>query len=122
MFFPKFFLCAGLGVLVAGCASKPQQFTGQLDQADKKYNSKECADIRLKALEYDDRVGSRVAIGLATGLLLGPFGLPIAASADASQNAEREAWNREIHLRCSSKPLPASLTPAKPNEPALRTD
>jgi hypothetical protein len=93
-------------VTLSACAAKPQQFTGQLDHSDPKYKSKECADIRLKALDYDDKVGSRVAIGLASGLLLGPFGIPIAAAADASQNAEREAWNREIHLRCSSKPLP----------------
>jgi hypothetical protein len=58
-------------------------------------------------LQYDDKVGSRVAIGLASGLLLGPFGIPIAVAADANQNAEREAWNKEIHLRCSSKPLPS---------------
>jgi hypothetical protein len=102
----KPYLFVPIVAMIAACAAKPQQFTGQLDHSDPKYKSKDCSDIRLKALEYDDKVGSRVAIGLATGLLLGPFGIPIAAAADANQNAEREAWNREIHLRCSSKPLP----------------
>lgn len=106
---------------LAGCASKPQHFTGQLDTSDVKYKTKECSDIRLKALDYDDKVGTRVAIGLASGLLLGPFGLPIAVAADANQNSEREAWNREIHQRCSSKPLPEALDPNRKPPPPPQT-
>lgn len=108
--------CAVGYFYLAACASKPQDFASQLDMKDKKFNSKECSEIRLHALQYDDKVGSRVAIGIASGLLLGPFGIPIAAAADANQNAEREAWNREIHLRCSSKPLPSKSENNKTSE------
>jgi hypothetical protein len=89
---------------LVGCAQKPQVSIGTLSQADPKFSSPECLDIRSKALTYDDKVGERMAIGLASGLLLGPFGIPIAASADAAQNQEREAFNREIELRCMTNP------------------
>ncbi len=82
-----------------------------MDQSIAKYNSEDCKAIRLKSLEYNDKVGERMAIGLASGLLLGPFGLPFAAAADANQDRERRAWNREIHMRCSDKPLPENLKP-----------
>ena len=46
---------------------------------------------------------------MVSGLLLGPFGLPIAAAADARQDEERQAFNREIQLRCvtpAARPAP----------------
>lgn len=76
---------------------------------DPKWDTQECKDIRLAAVSYNDKVGSRVAIGLASGLLLGPFGIPIAIAADANQDEVRKGFNREIHLRCSSQPLPKEL-------------
>lgn len=85
---------------VAGCASKPQATLTALDTADAKFNTPACLDIRARALAYDDKLGERMAIGLASGLLLGPFGLPIAAAADARQDEERRVFNREITLRC----------------------
>lgn len=94
--------------------AKPQQTTMQLSTIDPKVNSPECLAIREKALTYDDRVGERVAIGIAAGLLLGPFGLPIAAGVDAAQNKEREAFNREIELRCMTNPPPRPKREAEP--------
>lgn len=99
---------AAVIIALGGCASNPRSFAVAL-QDDPKFDSPECREIRLKALDYDDKVGSRMAIGLVSGLLLGPFGLPFAIAADANQNEERLSWNREIHLRCSSEPLPETL-------------
>ena len=79
-----------------------------------KWNSTECKDIRVAALSYDDKVGGRVAIGIGAGLLLGPFGIPLAAAADANQEEKRRAFTREVHLRCSSLPLPKNLEERKP--------
>jgi len=93
-----------LGLVVAGCAPKPQLNIQSLSTADPKFNSPECLDIRSRALVYDDKVGERAAVGVTSGLFLGVFGLPIAASVDAAQNQEREAFNREIELRCMTNP------------------
>lgn len=98
-----------IGVALAGCAAKPANYATTLSVQDPKWDSPECQQIRLAALSYDDKVGQRVAIGLASGLLLGPFGLPIAAAADAQQNEQRKLFSREVHLRCSSLPLPEEL-------------
>lgn len=96
-------------LILAGCASKPANYATTLSTQDPKWNSPECQQIRLAALNYDDKVGQRMAIGIASGLLLGPFGLPIAAAADAEQNEQRKLFSREVHMRCSSLPLPKDL-------------
>jgi hypothetical protein len=98
----RFIILATLAALLAGCSSTPQKTLTKLDMNDPKFNSPECSDIRARALTYDDKIGERMAVGLVSGLLLGPFGLPLAASADARQEEERRVFNREITLRCYS--------------------
>lgn len=94
---------------IAGCVSQPANYATTLSTQDPKWETPECREIRLAALNYDDKVGQRMAIGLASGLLLGPFGLPLAAAADANQNEQRRLFAREMHMRCSSLPLPENL-------------
>jgi hypothetical protein len=91
-----------LCIVVSACSSRPQQTLTKLNTSDPKFNSPECLDIRARALTYDDKVGERMAVGFVSGLLLGPFGLPIAAAADARQEEERKVFNREITLRCNT--------------------
>jgi len=112
-----------LAVLAAGCSPKPANYASTLATTDPKWESDECRDIRLAALSYDDKTGQRLAIGLASGLLLGPFGIPIAAAADADQDEQRRMFSRELHMRCSSLPLPDSLKTQKelPARPADAT-
>jgi hypothetical protein len=86
---------------LAGCASPtPQATVGKLAMNDPKFSSPECVDIRGKAVGYDDKVPERAMTGMALGLFLGPFGLPFAAQADAAQEEQRHAFDREITLRC----------------------
>ncbi len=99
----------GVGLL-AGCTEQPNQISNNY-MDDPKYNSEECGDIRLRALEYNDRVAARAGTGLALGLFLGPFGIPLAIAGDKAQDNERKAWAREIHSACSSDPLPAEFLP-----------
>lgn len=91
-----------LGALaLAGCASAtPQAHMAKLDMSDPKFASKDCSDIRAKAVTYDDKVPERALTGMALGLFLGPFGLPFAAASDAAQDQQRYAYDREITLRC----------------------
>jgi len=111
---------AALGAL-AGCSSTPDKYAATLSTKDPKWDTPECKEIRLKALDFDNKVGSRVAIGVASGLLLGPFGIPIAAAADAERDDARKTFSREVHIRCSSLPLPKNLE-VKPAEDKKKPD
>lgn len=93
---------------IAGCAKNPKTLTVDYVN-DPKFNTVECKEIRKKALEYNDQVLGRTATGVGLGLLLGPLGIPLAAMGDLAQNEERKSWNREIHLACSSEPLPEAF-------------
>jgi len=107
-------LIVAIGVAISACAPKPQIYAEKLAaEKDPKFDSPECLSIREKALTYDDKTAERAVTGLALGLFLGPFGLPLAAAGDASQNEDRRAFAAEIHRRCSSKPLPKELEPSK---------
>ena len=93
---------------LSACAPDPKTMSADYIE-DAKYSTQECKDMRQKALDYNDRVLSRIGTGAALGLFLGPFGMPLAAGADIKQNEERKAWSREVHLACSSDPLPDNL-------------
>lgn len=94
----------------------------ELSINDPKWETESCREIRLAALNYDDKVGERVAIGLASGLLLGPFGIPIAAAADMEREDARKMFAREMHLRCSSLPLPEKLKNVPKRSPQTKID
>jgi len=49
------------------------------------------------------------ASDLAPGLLIGPYGLGIAAAIKENDEKRRKLFVREMHLRCSSLPLPKEL-------------
>ena len=98
-----------VALFLCGCTKTPDKYAASLPQDDPKYDTPECRDVRLKALEFDNKVGSRMAIGVGAGLLLGPFGIPLAVAADAEREEARKIFAREVHVRCSSKPLPKNL-------------
>ncbi|PLU81481.1 hypothetical protein BMJ22_16970 [Sinorhizobium medicae] len=62
----RIFMIAAVGLVLAGCTTTPDRYAAQLPHDDPKYNTAECKEIRLKALEFDNKVGSRMAIGLAS--------------------------------------------------------
>jgi hypothetical protein len=100
-------------VALAGCAASPQQSVNQLDVRGEKYDTAECRASRQVAMSYDDNVGSRAGVGLALGLFLGPFGLPIAFAMDMNQKEKRDAVISELKRHCEG-PLPVSYkAPAK---------
>lgn len=105
-----------ISINIAACASNPQQTVMTLDERDPEYSSKECLDARNIAMQYDDKVISRMGIGLGLGLLLGPFGIPLAIMADMNQNEKREYLNREIEKRCKTQPYQAVQALPEPIE------
>ena len=104
----KFLVAVILSLSLIGCAQNPNEISSNYVN-DPKFNTENCQNMRQKALEYNDRVLGRMGTGVALGLFLGPFGLPLAAAGDLAQNEERKAWSREVHLACSSDPLPDIL-------------
>lgn len=90
-----------LAALVVGCASTPQQHLARLNPEDPAYETAECRAARTAAAGYNNHVAGRAAVGLASGLL-GPFGIPVAAYADAKANGDRKAANAEVDRQCST--------------------
>ena len=66
--------------------------------------SQECEQIREAALNYKER-----NLNWAAGLLIGPYGLGLVAAGKEHQEKQRKLFAREMHMRCSSLPLPKEL-------------
>lgn len=101
---------------IAGCATPPAEYAGTLSTQDPRWLSPECEQIRASAV--NDEAGRRKPLNIGTALLLGPYGLAIAAAGREHQQKQRKLLAREMHLRCSSLPLPDHLqvTPSAPAE------
>ncbi len=70
--------------------------------------------MRRAALDYESREPD--TLGWGTGMLLGPYGLGIAAASKEHREKQRAAFNRQMHLQCSSQPLPPELRVQPPVE------
>ena len=92
---------------MAGCASSPANYAATLSQRDPKWFSPECQQIRAAAVNYE--AGEKKTIGVATGMLLGPYGVGIALAGKDHRDKQRLLFNRELHEKCSSQPLPSEL-------------
>ena len=93
-----------MAVMVGGCTSKPASYTTKLSMTDPKWRSPQCEEIRAEAASYKEQ-----KVSYAAGALLGPYGLAIAAAGKEHQEKKRRQLAREMHMRCSSQPLPKSL-------------
>jgi hypothetical protein len=110
-------------LILSGCATPrvtPQQAVNQLENNTEKYETTECRNARQMAMTYDDNVGGRIGIGMGLGLLMGPFGIPMAAAVDKNQNDKREAVITELKKHCEGEIVvaqnskPKSLKPDAP--------
>ena len=93
-----------LAAMVAGCTSLPADYAATLSTQDPKWRSMQCEQTRREALAYKER-----DLRWSGGMLLGPYGLGIVAAGKEHQEKQRKLAAREMHLRCSSMPLPAHL-------------
>lgn len=99
-------LCLIGVTLITACAPDPKTLSDAY-VSDSKYNTQDCIDQRQKALAHDDNTLS--PMNRMVLILFIPFGIPIAAETDFHQNEERKRLSRELHLACSSDPLPDDL-------------
>jgi hypothetical protein len=100
-------ICLSVGLVtttLAGCASTPANYAATLSKQDPKWFSPQCQQIRAEAANYKER-----KMSWAAGSLIGPYGLAIVAAGKDHQARQRALLAREIHLRCSSQPLPKKL-------------
>lgn len=95
--------------IASGCTSTPANYSTTLSPQDPKWSSPECQQIRAEAAGYKQR-----DVSWASGLLLGPYSLALVAASKEHQEKQRTLFAREMHLRCSSKPLPRSLEVSAP--------
>ncbi|MBL8576123.1 MAG: hypothetical protein JNK47_02765 [Mesorhizobium sp.] len=90
--------------MAAGCTSMPTDYAATLSKQDPKWTSPECQEIRATAANYKEQ-----KVNWAAGALIGPYGLAIVAAGKEHQEKQRVKMAREMHLACSSQPLPKNL-------------
>jgi hypothetical protein len=101
----KIWIAVGVvAAMVAGCTTSPADYAATLSNQDPKWRSPECEQIRLQALNYKER-----NLNWTAGLLIGPYGLALVAAGKEHQEKQRKLFAREMHMRCSSLPLPKKL-------------
>jgi len=102
-------IACSLIIALCGCTTSPTDYAATLSPQDPKWQSPQCVQVRKAALDY--AAGER-KIYWSAGLLLGPYGLGLAAASKEHQAKQRAQLDREIHLKCSSQPLPKELRPS----------
>ncbi|WP_074471707.1 hypothetical protein [Bosea sp. BIWAKO-01] len=100
---------AVVGLICVGCTTQPASYAGSLNHSDRKWQSAACKEARQKAENYasaeTEHLKSSVMIGV-----LSPSSALAAVNVTNQQNVRRKQFNRDLHLRCSSAPLPGDLT------------
>ncbi|ANT53945.1 hypothetical protein [Mesorhizobium amorphae] len=99
-------MSVALAATVAGCATSPVDYDATLSQQDQKWASPECQQARAAASAYAVREKTHPGWEFVA---LGPYGLGIIAAAKEQEQKQRKLLARELHLQCSSLPLPKEL-------------
>lgn len=95
-----------LALAASGCTStSPTDYARSMAPQDPKWMSAECQQMRADAAAYQSRERPASMALLA----LGPYGMGILVAAKEHQEKKRQEFVRDMHLACSSRPLPANL-------------
>ncbi|RUT84544.1 MULTISPECIES: hypothetical protein [unclassified Mesorhizobium] len=100
-------ICLALTAAVAGCATSPVEYEASLSQQDQKWASPACQQARRAASDYQAREKEHPGWGF--GVLLGPYSMGLVAAIKENEQKQRKLFAREVHLQCSSLPLPKEL-------------
>ena len=99
-------MCVALAATVSGCATSPVDYGASLSNQDPKWASPACQQARIDASDYAAREKTHPGWGF---VVLGPYGLGLAAAIKEHEQEQRKLFAREVHLACSSLPLPKDL-------------
>jgi len=97
---------SALAATMAGCATSPVDYGASLSPQDPKWASPECQQARAAASDYAVREKQHPGWEFAA---LGPYGLGIIAATKEAEQKHRKLYARNVHLQCSSLPLPKEL-------------
>ncbi|UVK42718.1 hypothetical protein BPNPMPFG_004427 [Mesorhizobium sp. AR07] len=100
-------MLVALAATLTGCVTSPVDYGASLSNQDPKWVSPECQQARMAASAYDAREKEHPGWGF--GVLLGPYSLGLVAAVKEHEQKQRKLFAREVHLRCSSLPLPKEL-------------
>ncbi|CAN7300902.1 hypothetical protein [Mesorhizobium sp. LjRoot246] len=100
-------MVVALAATLAGCVTSPVEYEASLSKQDPKWVSPECQQARMAASDYDAREKEHPGWGFS--VLLGPYSLGLVAAIKEHEQKQRKLFAREVHLRCSSLPLPKEL-------------
>lgn len=98
--------CA-LTLVLAGCTTSPAEYASKLPSQDPKWNTAQCQQMRSAAASYD--ANEKKTMSFAGGMVFGPYGVAIAMAGKQHQEKQRKLFARDMHLACSSQPLPRDL-------------
>ncbi|OBQ85645.1 MULTISPECIES: hypothetical protein [unclassified Mesorhizobium] len=96
-----------LSAALTGCVTSPVDYGAKLSQQDPKWASPECQQARIAASDYDVREKEHPGWGF--GVLLGPYSMGMVAAVKEHEQQQRRLLARQVHLQCSSQPLPKEL-------------
>ncbi|RUW53280.1 MULTISPECIES: hypothetical protein [unclassified Mesorhizobium] len=97
---------SALAATMAGCATSPVDYGASLSQQDQKWATPQCQQARAAASDYAVREKTHPGWEFVA---LGPYGLGIIAATKEQEQKQRKRLARDVHLQCSSLPLPQEL-------------
>ncbi|RWM06025.1 hypothetical protein [Mesorhizobium sp.] len=103
----RFAMVVAFAAALAGCVTSPVDYEAKLSQQDPKWASPECQQARMAASDYAAREKEHPGWGF--GVLLGPYSMGLVAAVKEHEQQQRKLFARNVHLQCSSLPLPKEL-------------
>ncbi|RWA72264.1 hypothetical protein [Mesorhizobium sp.] len=103
----RFAMVVALSAALAGCVSSAVDYEAKLSQQDPKWASPACQQARSAVTDYAQREKDHPGWGF--GVLLGPYSMGMVAAVKEHEQQQRRLLARQMHLQCSSQPLPKEL-------------
>lgn len=106
-----------LVLALAGCAEHPRETVLQIDPDNRRYRTRQCREARQAALDYEDHILARTAVGIAGNLLVPFAGTAASLAMTAERDRERQRLNARVASACLADPVNQ-----RPRRPARRSN